>query len=298
MDFEPINEIQISVSEEEEIQLNNDGFTRVDGNLNSGTTGPDVFLWYKKGGNNPVTRIQSSYRIEMNEGLTASGFTSVDKNINTTGHPIKLFYKSDPIAQDFWIVDLKVTTRQREQAALFLSGIWERLGCNLNRNNGGDPVYIWVRRREKTYICDITATVGFNSDIHLFNEGYIRMDEDTNQGGPDRAAVFIWYRRSNDYTQGITGFQVSVNDEEKVGFTKVDTDLNFGTTENRVYLWYNREHPAGGHAVQQFLVLVGDDARMAFQRRDIGVLKVNLNHGISGGVPLYITYNTLRHRRQ
>ena len=69
---DPITELQISVSKDQEQTLSSQGSTKVDGNLNSGTSGSTVLLWYKSGGNKPVTRVQFSFRSEMDGGLNAS----------------------------------------------------------------------------------------------------------------------------------------------------------------------------------------------------------------------------------
>ncbi|KAL6466288.1 hypothetical protein MHYP_G00264210 [Metynnis hypsauchen] len=192
MDPESITEIKICDSEREERELAGKGFTRVEGNLNRDAARP-VTLWYKRGGDNPITRIQFSFRREMPDGLRKAGFTEDPKKISI-GHTflrdniilhthIHLWYMSGTTEFDFPIVDLRVTTSLQDEPALF-SDNWERLGCDLNRNNGGHPVYVWVKRRERTYICDITATIGFAEDADLFNQGFFRVDEDTNRGVP------------------------------------------------------------------------------------------------------------------
>ncbi|XP_036420229.1 C-type mannose receptor 2-like [Colossoma macropomum] len=247
--MDPINEIQITQGDQE---LN--GFTRIDVNLNRVAGGPNVFLWYSRGGDNPITRIQFSFRQEMIFGLKNSGFTRIPQRVNqgAPDFPIHLWYMSGITEFDVPIVDITVTTRLQDEPALF-SKNWERLGCDLNRNNnGGDPIYVWVKRSERTYICDITATIGFAEDVDLFNKGYFHVDEDTNRGvNPAGDAVFVWYRHSRN--QGITGVRVSVGDEVIDDFTRVDKNLNSGTAGDPVYLCYsNGPHPP----VQYLTVLV------------------------------------------
>ncbi|XP_036454025.1 uncharacterized protein LOC118826985 [Colossoma macropomum] len=288
-----ITELQVSTNRDEEDKFKKD-FTKVDGNLNSGTSGPEVFLWYKKEGNKPVTRIQFSFRTEMDHALDASGFKKIQKNINigTNGDAIFLWYMSGTTSSDIPIVDLKVTTIVQDESRLFRSG-WERLGCDLNRSNRGDPVNLWVKRNTTSYIHDISASLSFAEDKSLFDQGYICVDEDTNRDvKPPGSAVFLWYRHSTFPDNCITDIEVSLNKDqenklEKNGYIKVNENLNAGTNGDPVYLWYKHsEDPA----IQFLNVLVGDEALQVYKSAKIcKVVEKNLNNG-NGGVHLYVTY--------
>ncbi|XP_036418600.1 uncharacterized protein LOC118802218 [Colossoma macropomum] len=289
-----ITELQVSISRDEEDKFEKQGFSKVDGNLNSGTSGPDVFLWFKKQGDRPITRIQFSFRKEMDSILSAAGFTKVVKDINTGtgGDETYLWYMSGTSRFDLPILKLKVTTSLEDEPSQFSSG-WERLGCDLNRNNGGDPVYLWVKRDATSYISDITATINFSQDMKdLFQQGYIRVDEDTNRKVPPQgSAVFLWYRRSKVEDDGIAKIDVSLNKNEeddlkKNKFTKVNKNLNDSTTGGPVYLWYKREKTP---AIQFFTVLVGDVAQSVYKKAGFHVVEKNLNKG-SDGIPLYVAY--------
>ncbi|KAL7836080.1 hypothetical protein AOLI_G00273640 [Acnodon oligacanthus] len=291
---QPITEIQISLTKEQEDKLERAGFTKVPGDLNSGTSGPLEFLWYRRGTSRAVTRIQFSFMEEMNEGLTASGFTLINKNINTgtSGNPIFLWYLSCTTQFDSPILDLKVTTKVEEEPELFLNG-WERMGLDLNRNAGGHPVYVWLLRDTTTYICSITAALSFSEDRELFQQGYVRMDEDTNRGAfPIGSAVFPWFRQSKIIGEGITEIDVSLNKEQEFelqakGFTKVDKDLNEGANGDPVYLWYMHSQAP---AIQFLTVLVGDVALSTYKRAEVcNVVEKNLNSG-NNGVSLYVAY--------
>ncbi|XP_037387825.1 uncharacterized protein LOC119261889 [Pygocentrus nattereri] len=288
-----ITELQVSTNMKKEEDLKKQGFTKVDGNLNSGTTGPEVFLWYKKGGVKSVTRIQCSYRNEMNDGLGAAGFQKIKENINigTEGDAIFLWYMTGTTTSDIAIMDLKVTTLLAEEPRQFSAG-WERLGLDLNHNTGGNPVYLWVKRDTTTYISNITASLSFSEDKTLFDHGYIRVDEDTNRGASPSLAVFLWYRRCKYPDVSITDIDVSISEEQegsllKKGYLKVNKDLNAGTNGDSVYLWYKHsENPA----IQFLTVLVGNDALQAYKSaKTCKVVEKNLNNG-NNGVPLYVAY--------
>ncbi|KAI4886174.1 hypothetical protein NFI96_005962 [Prochilodus magdalenae] len=295
---QPITEIQISLNKDQEDKLERAGFTRVPGDLNSGTAGPVELLWYKRGHSRAVTRIQFSFREEMNEGLTASGFTKINKNINTgtAGDAIFLWYLSCTTQFDSPVLDLKVTTKVEEEPELFLTG-WERMGLDLNRNAGGHPVYVWVLRDTTTYISSITASLDCSGDRELFQHGYIRVDEDTNRGAfPAGAAVFPWFRQSKVQGDGITEIEVSLNKDQEValearGFTKVNKDLNEGANGDPVYLWYMHSQAP---PIQFLTVLVGEVARSTYKKAGVCTLvEKNLNSG-NNGVPLYIAYKHYR----
>ncbi|KAL7838979.1 hypothetical protein SRHO_G00256370 [Serrasalmus rhombeus] len=288
---QPITAVEISFGRDQQIQLIQEQFTKLEINLN--TEEMPVFLWYKRGSENLITRIQFSFREEMIHGLQNSGFTHIPQRINegAPDYPIRLWYMRGTTEFDFPIVDLRVTTSLQEEPALF-SNNWERLGCDLNRsNNSGHPVYVWVKRRGRTYICDITATIGFAEDVGLFNQGFFRVDEDTNRGLPltnpptNPPSSFIWYRHSS--VQGITRVRVSVGDEVIDGFIRVDKNLNSESTP--VYLCYSN----GPHRPVQYLtVLVSEAARDAYGAPNITVVIVNLNFEIPRSIPLFIAYSS------
>lgn len=130
------------------------------------------------------------------------------------------------------IMNLKVTIEPEDEAQPFRAG-WERLACDLSQGTGQKWIYLWVKREEPTYICEICITDDFASHASLFQDGFIRVDEDTNRraGGP---YIYIWYRQTTDAEQAFNDLQISTNDQEFKSFQKqqydqVDGDLNKGT---------------------------------------------------------------------
>ncbi|XP_036455049.1 uncharacterized protein LOC118827718 [Colossoma macropomum] len=254
---------------------------------------PPAFLWYKRGSDKPVTRIQFSFRKEMDEGLSASGFTKINANIGTKTHPMYLWYISGSTGFDIPILDLTVTTSVEEEPELVRLG-WERQGCDLQRDAGGDAVHVWVKRSEPSYNNGIVAIINFSNDASSFQDGFIRVDEDTNRGvNPPGSAVFLWCACSTDQSCVITDVDVSLNqDQEKElqakGYEKGEKNLNDGTTGDRVYLWtkFSENSPA----IQFFTVLVGDKALSVYKNANVcKVVEKNLNSG-NNGVPLYVAY--------
>ncbi|XP_029576588.1 uncharacterized protein LOC115166850 [Salmo trutta] len=190
-----VTEIAISISSEREQQLRGQGFHMMDVNLNQGNLSTTrIYMWYKKGNEEPITIVQFSFTDEMKDGLRSAGYTELPENLNSgaKGNVIQLWYFSGSSPKyDIPIVDLLLTTNVSAEAVQFKYG-WERLPCDLNRGNSGDNIYLWVKRESETYICDVAATTLYQEHINLFNEGYIRMDEDLKRGAGGNW-IFLWY---------------------------------------------------------------------------------------------------------
>ncbi|XP_026199619.1 uncharacterized protein si:dkey-30j10.5 [Anabas testudineus] len=287
-----ITELQVSLTEAEEERLEDHDFTKISVNLNQGTNGNRIYLWYKRGNENPITRIQFSFTDDMNQGLSNAGFTKIDKNLNTgtRGDQIYLWFNKVTSHHDVPIVDLRVTTEAAAEAPLF-GADWERLASDLNWKAGGKWIHLWVKREKKTYICDITANNGFEKDAENFQKGYIRVDEDTNTDAGGEP-TFIWYRQTTDSTQGLTDLQVSINDEEYRSFQEqqyelVDVDLNKNTGGDRVYLWYKKGDPSD--PIRAVSVIINKAAVGPFQGAGVKVIQKNLNIDNKGDV-MYLCY--------
>lgn len=288
-----ITKLAASVSNEEKEILGAQGYKFINADLNEGTGGNQVLLWYKtESGKKPLTRIQFSFFNDMKSGLAEAGYELVNKDLNAgvRGDHIFMWYFCGETEHDIPIVGLRVTKDAREEPTLLQDG-WERLGCDLNRNAGGNFIYLWVKREKPSYICEITASVDFTSDNHLFELGYTRIDEDTNRkaGGND---VFLWYRRTTDKSKALTALNVSTSLQEEVklqseGFTKLSVNLNKGTGGNDVYAWHMK---AGCESqIQAIVLLINCKAFSEYQKAGINFVDENLNEG-NKGWPMYIAY--------
>ncbi|XP_005953479.1 uncharacterized protein LOC102302257 [Haplochromis burtoni] len=240
-----IAELQVSLNKADEFMLHEQGFKKIFVNLNEGAGGNSVYLRYKKG-NNAITRIQISFNDMMTKGLSSAGFKKIDKNLNegAGGNLIYLWYYKGSLKYDVPIKKLDVSVQAADEPHKYKLG-WERLACDLNRGTGGNWIYLWLKRENPTYICDIKATAKFEEDEDNFNDGYIQMNEDTNRGagGP---YIFIWYRQTTAPKDTITELEISTNDNEQKGFQEqgyeiVNQDLNEGTVGNMVFLWYKKD---------------------------------------------------------
>ena len=281
-----ITELDVSLTKAEQTTLRAQGFNKIKVDLNKGTKGYKTYLWYKKGSGSWITRIQTSFNTDMEKGLVSVGYHKISKNLNygAGGDYVYLWSYIGSSEYDVPIVDLHISTEPDDEAQYLRSG-WERIGCDLNRRTDEKHIYLWVKREQPTYICDITATSGFLGDENMFQEGYIRVDEDTNRdaGG---SRVFIWYRRTTSTQGAIRDLQVSVNDEEREsfqnqGYTSVIQQLNEGTEGNQVLLWFKKDAQCG-KPIKSVNLLINQAAVKPYEEVGAKVIEKNLNEGNGG----------------
>lgn len=290
-----ITDIEVSLDEAQESQLRAQGFSKINVDLNKGAQRNYIYLWYKKGSCPAVTGIQLTFIDQMSEGLSKAGYYKINKNLNagTGGDIIYLWYCKGSSQFNIPIVDLDVTVDAEHEAEQFKNG-WETPACDLNWMAKGNWIYLWFNRENTTYICDITASSGFEGDSDLLNDGYIRLDEDTNRGGGG-AYVFVWYRLTTHTKMAIRDLQVSTSDADyqafqSQGYTPVNQDLNQGTGGNPVFLWYKKDN-CGKTPIMNVTVIANAAAKPVYERAGIEVIDKNLNTGNRGDV-LYLCFKS------
>ena len=285
-----VTELAVSLNVTEESQLRAENFKVVPGNLNQGAGGNTVRLWYKKGSTNPITRIQFSFTENMAKGLSDAGYRKINKDLDAgTGRVyIYLWYFCGTSRFDVPIHDLHISHDSQDGAQRFKHG-WEKMSCNLNKFAGGENIFLFVKRTQEVYICDITATSGWESHSMLFNDGYTRMDQNTNEYDSDDQ-VFIWYRQSTEKDEAIQNLELSDSDMEynnlqAQGYTVVNMNLTKRDGGNPVFLWYIKSafDPISS------LTYVTSSAKNAYKAIGAEVREPSM-HGCWGGDRLYLTF--------
>ncbi|XP_035760339.1 uncharacterized protein LOC118453656 [Neolamprologus brichardi] len=291
---EYITELQVSWNQEDEESFSKEGFSKIPVNLNQEAGGNIIYLWYKKGMGPGISTIQFSFSQEMTRGLLEARYTKIDKNLNegAGGDKIYLWYsKSD---RNVPIVDIDATEDAKTEAQKFKD--WERLACDLNRTAGGNLIYLFVKREKPTYISGIKATIDRSGDGDNFNNGYIRVDENTNRGakveGSPAPTIFLWYRLSTYPKDAFRDLKVSTNQSEyekykKEGYLLVNQDLNEGTRGNNVYLWYMKDNSK--NPIKAVTVITNQEAVGPYQNARVNVIQESLNTG-NNGVPIYVCF--------
>ncbi|KAL0979767.1 hypothetical protein UPYG_G00189380 [Umbra pygmaea] len=288
--MEYITDIAVSTDANQKQGLSNQHFKMINVDLNKGTKGNPVYLWYKKGTTKPITRLQAAFTDEMKSGLTKAGYHHVNGNVNegNKGDEIYFWYYKGITEYDNPIMDLKVTTSENEEAEYFKMG-YEHLACDLNRSARGKYIYLWVKKEKKMFISDITVSTAYGLDERLFNQGYTRVDEDLNRGS-DRNASFIWYRRSQSQSGAINDLVLSTNNQTEVDFqlqdyTKVGVNLEEGTKSQPIFVWYKK----GSDNPIMSLTVIREISITAFLKPGIVVIKTKLNKG-NDQIPLYLAF--------
>lgn len=292
-----ITELQVSWNKDDEETFSKQGFSKIPVNLNQGAGGNIIYLWYKKGMGAGISTIQFSFSQEMTNGLLEAKYTKIDKNLNegAGGDEIYLWYsKSD---KNVPIKNIDVTEDANAEAQKFKDS-WERLACDLNRNAGGNLIYMWVERETQTYISEIKTTINCSGDGDNFNNGYIRVDENTNRGTNERGSptptIFLWYRLSTYPKDAFRDLKVSTNQSEyekyqNAGYQRVNQDLNEGTRGNKVFLWYKKD--GSKNPIKAVTVITNIPGAVGpYQSAGVNVIKESLNTG-NNGVPIYVCFN-------
>ncbi|XP_073349102.1 uncharacterized protein [Pagrus major] len=280
-----ITHLAVSIDECDEQHLQSQDYKKIDVDLNKGAGGNDIFLWYKRGSQNPVTRVQVTYNDVMAHGLTSAGYTMIDKDLNAGagGDYIYLWYYRGSGEFHTPIVDIDVATSAESDADKISHG-WEGVTCDLNRKARGNWIHAWVKREHQTYISEVTATDSYALDAEYLNTGYIRMDEDTNRGagGSD---VFIWYRQTTDPQRALTDLAVSTNRDQYQYFQVqsyhlVNVNLNDRAKGNTVYLWSRKVQ--GDNPIKAIILLLQCDKAGVYGRKGVTVIEKDLNTGNDG----------------
>lgn len=287
-----ITHLDVSFNTDEEQNLQAHGYLKINVDLNKGSGGKYIYIWYKKeGGAPPITRLQVTFNDDMAVGLIKAGYTKIDKDLNAGagGDYIYLWYFRGQTEYDTPIVDIDVTTYAENDSQKF-GYDWERLACDLNRKAGGNWIYTWVKREKQTYICDVNATASYGSDADLLQAGYIRVDEDTNRGAGG-AFVFIWYRQTTDPKRALKDLQISTTDTQyqqlqQQNYNSVSVNLNEGTNGHPVYLWFKQE---GSRPIKAITMLVSAAVEV-YEKAGVNVIKRDLNTGNTGATE-YLCYN-------
>ncbi|KAM8725477.1 uncharacterized protein AB9X84_002260 [Acanthopagrus schlegelii] len=287
-----ITDLNVSINADDEQLYQSQGYKKINVDLNKGARGNTIYLWYKQGNQNPITRVQVTFNDEMAGGLINAGYTKINKNLNAGagGDYIYLWYYKGSGEFDTPIVEVDVTADTESDAHKVSLG-WQRVTGDLNRKARGNWIHVLVKREKQTYICDVAATDSFASDADYWKEGFIRMDEDTNRGAGG-SKVFIWYRQTTDPQRALTDLEISIDGDQyqslqQQNYRLVNVNLNDRAGGNQVYLWYKKE---GGKQPIKAIVLLLQPGKVAvYEKNGITVITKNLNAGNWGNYE-YLCY--------
>lgn len=270
-----ITNVALSRNPTEEGLLKSAGFSKIDVILNQDQQGNSTFFWFRKRyGAAPITRFQVSFNNDMSVGLSKADYVKVYDS-PLPGSSVFLWYLRGTTLFDSPIVEVDVTNNADDEVKKVKDG-WDRVGYDFS---GAEKfVYVWVKRAQKTYVCDVTATNSYDSDAELFRAGYNRIDETTNTIRGYQSNNFLWYRLTTD-AEKITDLKVSTtaleyHEAHSAGYTRASADLNKKTGGNAVALWYKKEKDQP--PVQSILLLLNESAVDPFKQAGI-IVSENIN---------------------
>ncbi|XP_071256454.1 uncharacterized protein [Salvelinus alpinus] len=242
----PITRVQFSFSGAMKEDLKKAGFTELPENLNSGTQGDVIQLWYFRGES-------PKYDIPI-EGLFLT------TNENEEAHQLKLGWERLPCSlnrgnpgafitlwvkrkSQTYICDVAATTSFHEHMNLFKEG-YIRLDEDLNRGSGGKPIFFWYRQSTSTGggITEMNASIKHEQDSILEKRGFTMMDVNLN-AGTNGLSVYVWIKK--DGSLPIKALTVTSNPDvigpyDEVGLILIDKNLNAGNNGMPLYLWYGK----------------------------------------------------------
>lgn len=271
-----ITNIAWSTNPAEEELLKTAGFTKVDVVLSQDKQGNSAYIWFRKRyGAAPITRLQVSFNDEMSLGLSNAQYTKAYQS-PLPGSPAVLWYLRGTTLFDTPIVELAVTNNPRDEVTKVKDG-WDRVGYDFSGEE--KFVYLWVKRAQQTYVCDVTATNSYDSDAELFQKGFFRIDQTTNTIRGYESINFLWYRLTTDAEKAITDLLVSTtaleyHEAHSAGYSRASADLNKKTGGNAVALWSKKEK--GKPSVQSILLLLNESAVEPFKQAGL-IVSENIN---------------------
>ncbi|KAK7899300.1 hypothetical protein WMY93_020153 [Mugilogobius chulae] len=92
------------------------------------------------------------------------------------------------------------------------------------------------------YITDLAVSTCFQEEEGLKRTGFTKVKGNLNEGTGAGNSNFLWYKKG-EKARAITRVQVTYKDEMETSmetFTKIEQNINTGTTGNPIYMWFSR----------------------------------------------------------
>lgn len=192
-----ITRIQLTYNEKMKKGLNEAKYTMVKHDLNSGTGGDNIHLWYYKGTNEsdvPIVDLFISTEREDEAQLFHLGWEKLACNMNRRTGGAYRIYLWVKRAQPTYINSIKVTSGFDKDASLFKDG-YIRLDENTNRAAGGSSVFIWylLTKNSQNAIRDLKV----GDILYKPPQHYQKLDQDLNEG-TGGVPLFLFYTTVDD----------------------------------------------------------------------------------------------------
>lgn len=241
---EPITRVQFSFTDAMKDDLKKARFTELPVNLNSGTDGDVIHLWYSSGAspkyNIPI--VDLFLTTDENEEATQFklGWERLPCNLNrgNSGDFITLWLKRK---SETYICDVAATTSFQDDINLFNEG-YIRLDEDLNRDSGGNPIFLWYRQSTEMdgWLTEMNASIDHKQDSSLRKRGFTVVNVNLNEGTSGKP-VMVWFKKEGSLP--IKALTVTSNNKEDCPYMEadlilIDKNLNAGNNGMPLYLWY------------------------------------------------------------
>ena len=290
----PVTDLTVIVGDSPGIQPQQ-GWTKLQHDLNAGAGGKYVYLCYRTDDGDPVVDIKIIKGDNCNIPPPA-GFTKISEDVNSGagGKYIYICYRKGPGVP---ITNVSVISGPHEEYADPVPGLgFVKINQDLNEGSGGDFVYLCYQPDPMVPITDIFLLTGDDDKIEA-PDGYYKLCTDLNKGAGGKF-IYLCYKKS--YDSPIVGLDMITSSNPYVmppqGYTRLDPGTNYGNRGLNVYLCYITESSMppgeGQEAVLDITAIVGDNSDIVAPPHYI-----KLNHDTNsgaGGKFIYLCYATAK----
>lgn len=240
-DVMPITRIQVSFNSNMKAGLLNAGFQQISRDLNAGTHGDHVFLWYLRGDADddvPIVDLKVSVAESQEPDLLKNGYERLgcDLNRKAGGDWVYLWVKRQ---EPTYIYEITATDDFSHDRSLYEQG-YTRVDEDTNRNAKGAFVFLWYRRSKDKSKALSSLDVSSNSQegFNLQQRGFKQVVKNLNKG-TGGSEVFAWSLKEG--CQKIQGINLLVNPKarleyEKGGVEVIEKNLNDGNQGLLMYI--------------------------------------------------------------
>ncbi|KAK7899298.1 hypothetical protein WMY93_020151 [Mugilogobius chulae] len=236
-----ITRVQVTYNRQMESSMKE--FTMIDKNINTGTSGGPLYMWFSKAvGEFDIPIMDVAVTTETQDEvshLTARGmWENVDCNLNlgAGGNYVYAWMKRE---NPFYICDVTATTTYDNHQELFSKG-FTRVDISTNLGALGQDVFIWYRKTSDSGKGLSALNISTNPEQYeeLKRQGYHVVDVNLNENtGP---SVYLWYN-SVPGQRKVQGLFLlldwrSADTYKKSGINVIERNLNTGKQGDTIYL--------------------------------------------------------------
>lgn len=241
----PVTRVQITYTKGMEAEMEEAGYVKINKNLNAGTDGVPLYMWYSKatGPNDvPVVAVDvtASPFEEANKMMSGGIWEAVNCDLNLGVSKTFVYawlQREKPI-----YIDKVTATDNYELHGLLMSAGYTRVDVGTNLGPDGDPVFIWYRKTtdEKKSLSYLNVSMDGQQWKALEEDGYNVVNVNLNKGTWGHP-IHLWYKKEDPTL--MTGIFLlrnldAVDQLKAAGVKVIEKDLNEGNPAAVIYVCY------------------------------------------------------------